>query len=97
MLQGTLVSLICLAFTLQPTVASAYFMISVLTIQMYLLMYGMLFAAALKLRRSHPERPRPFRVPGGRLGLGFTCGLGFAGALFALVVGFFILNANRST
>ena len=88
-LQGALVSLICLAFTLQPTVASAYFMISVLTIQMYLLMYGMLFAAALKLRRSHPERPRPFRVPGGRPGLWFTCGLGFAGALFALVVGFF--------
>jgi putative glutamate/gamma-aminobutyrate antiporter len=88
-LQGALVSLICLAFGLQPTVASAYFMISVLTIQMYLLMYLMLFAAALKLRRSHPDQPRPFRVPGGRPGLWLTCGLGIGGSLLALGVGFF--------
>ena len=88
-LQGVLVSLICLAFALQPTVASAYFMISVLTIQMYLLMYLMLFAAALKLRRSHADQPRPFRVPGGTPGLWLTCGLGIAGALGALGVGFF--------
>jgi amino acid transporter len=64
-------------------------MISVLTIQMYLLMYLMLFAAALKLRRSHPDQPRPFRVPGGRPGLWLTCGLGIGGSLLALGVGFF--------
>ena len=88
-LQGVLVSIICLAFTLQPTVASAYFMISVLTIQMYLLMYLMLFAAALRLRSSHAGKPRPFRVPGGAAGLWVVSGLGILGALVALGVGFF--------
>jgi glutamate:GABA antiporter len=87
-IQGVIVSVICLAFTLQPTVAAAYFMISVLTIQMYLLMYLMLFAAALRLRWSRPEQPRPFQVPGGRLGLWCTALLGIAGALVALLVGF---------
>ena len=88
-IQAVVVSLICLAFLLQPTVASAYFMISVLTIQMYLLMYGMLFAAAIRLRQTQPDKPRAFRVPGGRWGLGAVCAVGILGALFALVVGFF--------
>ena len=87
-LQGVVVSLICLAFTLQPTVASAYFMISVLTIQMYLLMYMMLFVGAVALRSSHPSRPRPFRVPGGTLGLWLVSLLGMTGAVVALTVGF---------
>lgn len=88
-LQAVLVSVICLAFTLQPTVASAYFMMSVLTIQMYLLMYLMLFAAALRLRARRADRPRPFRVPGGRFGLRLTTGLGILGAVVSLIVGFF--------
>ncbi len=96
-LQGVLVSLICLGFTLQPTVASAYFMISVLTIQMYLLMYVMLFAAALRLRRVRPDQPRPFQVPGGTLGLWLTSLLGIAGALMAFWVGFFPPDQLAST
>jgi len=87
-IQGVIVSIICLAFTLQPTVAAAYFMISVLTIQMYLLMYLMLFAAALWLRWSRPQQPRPFQVPGGTFGLWCTSMIGIAGALIALFVGF---------
>ena len=88
-LQAAIVSLISQAFTLQPTVAAAYFMISVLTIQMYLLMYLMMFAAVIRLRRTQPEKARAFRIPGGLPGLWATCGLGIAGALLAIVVGFF--------
>ena len=89
LLQGVVVSVICLAFALQPTVQSAYFMISVLTIQMYLLMYVVMFLAALRLRRRHPERVGSFRVPGGLPGLAGVCGVGLLGALFALGLGFF--------
>ncbi|MEE2827496.1 MAG: amino acid permease [Planctomycetota bacterium] len=89
LLQGGIVSLLCVAFTLQPTVASAYFMISVLTIQMYLCMYLMMFAAAIYLRKKHPERKGSFRVPGGKAGLFLVCGTGGVGGLFAVVLGFF--------
>jgi len=89
LLQGAIVSLLCVAFTLQHTVASAYFMISVLTIQMYLCMYFMMFAAALRLRKTHPDRGDSFRVPGGMPGLCFVCGIGGLGSIFAIVLGFF--------
>jgi len=35
------------------------------------------------------DQPRPFRVPGGTFGLWLTSGLGIAGALLALTIGFF--------
>ena len=89
LIQGGIVSLICIAFTLQPTVESAYFMISMLAIQMYLIMYFMMFMAALRLRKLHPERSDTFRVPGGTPGLWLTCGIGGLGAIFAIVIGFF--------
>ena len=89
--------MICLAFTRQPTVASAYFMMSVLTIQMYLLMYLMLFAAALVLRWHKADQPRPFRVPGGTVGLWLASGLGISGSLLALFVGFFPPEQLAST
>ncbi|WPL11936.1 APC family permease [Thiorhodovibrio litoralis] len=85
LLQGLIVSLLCLSFSLQPSVASAYFMLSDLTIQLYLVMYLLLFLAALKLRRDRPEVPQPFRVPA----LWLICGLGIIGALVAIGVGFF--------
>lgn len=89
LIQGGIVSLICVAFTLQPTVESAYFMISMLAIQMYLIMYLMMFMAALRLRKLHPERSDTFRVPGGTPGLWLTCGIGGLGAIFAFVIGFY--------
>ncbi|MBG79742.1 MAG: amino acid permease [Phycisphaerae bacterium] len=89
LLQGGIVSLLCIAFALQPTVASAYFMISVLTIQMYLCMYFMMFLSALRLRRRYPEHGGSYRVPGGKAGLIVVCGIGILGAVFAIILGFF--------
>ena len=89
LIQSAVVSIICLAFLLQPTVASAYFMISVLTIQMYLCMYVMMFLAALRLRQKHPNHSGRFRIPGGKFGLWSTCIIGGLGSLFAIILGFF--------
>jgi amino acid transporter len=89
LLQGGIVSLICLAFALQPTVESTYFMISVLTIQMYLIMYFMMFLTALRLRKTHPLHRGRFRVPGGTFGLWLVCGIGLLAAVIAIILGFF--------
>lgn len=48
--QGLLVSLFCTAFIIMPTVSSAYWLLTVIGGQLYLLMYLMMFAAAIKLR-----------------------------------------------
>ena len=87
-IQGIVVTLLCLAFVLQPTVAAGYFMLSDLTIQLYLVMYIMMFLAALRLRVIAPDRERHYRIPGGMLGISLVAGTGTVGALFAIIVGF---------
>lgn len=88
-IQAGIVSLLCLTFTLQPTVASAYFMLSDLTIQLYLMMYMAMFASALRLRYTQPEVFRSFRVPLGNTGMWFVAGLGILGAIGCVFIGFF--------
>jgi len=88
-IQAGIVSLLCLTFTLQPTVASAYFMLSDLTIQLYLIMYMAMFASAIRLRYSQPTVLRSFRVPFRNPGMWFVAGLGILGAVSCVFIGFF--------
>ncbi|MDR3477821.1 MAG: amino acid permease [Gammaproteobacteria bacterium] len=50
--QGLLVSVFCGAFALMPTVTSAYWLLTAIAGQLYLAMYVLMFAAAIKLRRK---------------------------------------------
>jgi len=59
-----------------------------LVVQLYLLMYMLLFAAVWWLRRSRPDQPRPWRIPGGRAGITLVCGVGLVFSVAAFLVGF---------
>jgi amino acid transporter len=50
--QGILVSVFCGAFALMPTVTSAYWLLTAIAGQLYLAMYILMFAAAIKLRHK---------------------------------------------
>ncbi|WP_319593444.1 APC family permease [Georgenia thermotolerans] len=82
--QGVVTTVIALGYALIPSVSSAYWLFSVITTQVYLIMYLLMFVAAVKLRRSHPDHPRGYRAPM----LVSLCGVGFAASLAALLVGF---------
>jgi len=82
--QGLVTTVIALGYALIPNVSSAYWIFSVITTQVYLIMYLLMFVAAIRLRRSHPDHPRGYRAPM-LVGL---CGVGFAASLAALLVGF---------
>jgi amino acid transporter len=82
--QGIITTVIALGYALIPSVSSAYWIFSVITTQVYLIMYLLMFVAAVRLRRSHPDHPRGYRAPI----LGSLCGVGFAASLAALLVGF---------
>ncbi|CAM0117909.1 amino acid permease [Rhabdochlamydiaceae symbiont of Dictyostelium giganteum] len=87
--QAVIVSLLSIAFLFLPSINIAYWVFLVLTTQLYLTMYFLLFGSVIKLRKSHPLTPRPFQIPGGKVGLwGFTI-MGFIATLFALIVAFF--------
>ena len=82
--QGAVTTVIALAYAFIPDVSSAYWIFSVITTQVYLIMYLLMFVAAVKLRRKHPDHPRGYRAPM-LVGL---CGIGFAASLAALLIGF---------
>ena len=46
-----------------PERVSAYWMFSVITTQVYLIMYLLMFVAAVQLGRQHPDHARGFRAP----------------------------------
>lgn len=87
--QGVIVTLISLLYLLMPNVSSAFFLLTALTAILYLIMYVMLYLAAIVLRFKRPEVHRSYRVPGGNLGMVLIAGLGMLAAIFAIVVGFF--------
>jgi amino acid transporter len=82
--QGVVTTIIALGYALIPDVSSAYWIFSVITTQVYLIMYLLMFVAAVRLRRNDPDHPRGYRAPM-LIGL---CGVGFAASLAALLVGF---------
>jgi len=74
-------------FVLLPgNVNSSYWMIFALTTTVYIVMYFLMYAAAIKLRYSQPDVKRPFKVPGGKLGMWITAGWGFAAIAFVFLV-----------
>jgi amino acid transporter len=82
--QGIITTIIALLYAFIPDVSSAYWIFSVITTQVYLIMYLLMFVAAARLRRKQPDHPRGYRAPM----LVALCGVGFAASLAALLIGF---------
>ncbi|MEU1207089.1 APC family permease [Nocardia sp. NPDC005825] len=82
--QGIVTTLLALLYAFIPNVSSAYWILSVITTQVYLIMYVLMFAAAIRLRRNQPDHPRGYRAPA----LIALCGLGTAASVAAFLIGF---------
>jgi putative glutamate/gamma-aminobutyrate antiporter len=89
LVQGAVVTVLALTYFVMADVSVAFFLLSAMTITLYLIMYMLMYAAAVWLRYSQPDLVRSYRVPGGSVGMWCIAGVGFAGVLFAFVVGFF--------
>jgi amino acid transporter len=88
--QAILVTLICLAFLLMPSVSGSYWLLSDLSTQLYMIMYVLMFIAAIVLRYKYSHVPRPFKIPGkGNIGMWITGVVGLLGCIITLIVGFF--------
>jgi amino acid transporter len=86
--QGIIVTIASFAFLFMPSASSAFWILSVLSTQLYLLMYILMFLAAIKLRYSHPHVPRVYRVPYEKPGIWFVGGLGVLSSTIAFLFGF---------
>lgn len=86
--QAIIVTFLSGFFLFMPSVNGSYWLLTALAAQLYMLMYLLMFAAAIKLRLSYPEHPRPFCIPGGIGGLIFVASIGMIGAATTLIVSF---------
>ena len=82
---GTIFSLL---FLVVPNVSTSYWMLSAVTAQIVIIMYGLMFASVIKLRYSQPDTPRPYRIPGGKAGVWIIGGVGLLGCVASFVLGF---------
>ncbi len=67
-------------------VNSSYWILLALTTIVYIVMYFFMYAAAIRLRYSHPEVPRSFVIPGGKAGMWLVAGWGFAAMVFLFLL-----------
>ncbi|MFI5409503.1 putative glutamine/gamma-aminobutyrate antiporter GadC [Kaistia sp. UC242_56] len=88
LLQAVLVTLLSILFVVLPSVQAAYQILNQLANILYLIAYLSMFAAAIRLRYSQPDRPRPYKLPGGNAGMWIVGGVGFLAALTAFVFSF---------
>jgi len=82
--QGAVTTVIALLYALVPSVSSAYWILSVMTTQVYLIVYLLMFVAAVNLRRTQPDVERGYTAPA----LKFMCVVGFLASAAAILIGF---------
>ena len=89
LIQGGIVTLLSLLFVIMPSVQSFYQILSQLTVLLYLIMYLLMFAAAIYLRYNMKDAKRPFRLgKSGNMLMWIVAGVGFLGSLLAFVLSF---------
>ena len=81
--QGAIVTLLALVFVVSPNTSSAFAILQDISIILYMLMYIVMFAAAIRLRRIDKGIDRPIRIPG----LPVVAIVGGSAAVAAIVLG----------
>ncbi len=89
LIQGGVVTLLSLLFVVMPSVQSFYQILSQLTILLYLIMYLLMFASAIRLRYIMPKVDRPFAIgKHNNAGIWLVSGVGFMASLLAFILSF---------
>lgn len=89
LLQGVIVSVLSSLYLVMDNVNNAFFLLSAMTITLYLVVYMLMFLAGIRLRYTQPEVQRAYTIPGGKMGMWIVAGIGLLAVSFAFIVGFF--------
>lgn len=88
LLQAILVTFAAFVFLIFPSVNVAFWVLSALSVQLYLMTYVFLFIAAVVLRYTKPKVHRAYRVPFKNPGMWVMAVLGMVSTVFALFISF---------
>jgi amino acid transporter len=89
LLQAVIVSIMSLVFVLIPTVNGAYWFLTNLSIEIYMVVYFLLFLAAMVVEFKYPHRARLFKLLKPRSVILFVYSLGLIGCVATIIVGAF--------
>ncbi|MEO1944487.1 MAG: amino acid permease, partial [Candidatus Thioglobus sp.] len=88
LLQAVIFTLLCGAFLLFKNFNSAYGLLSEMTGEISMLVYILLFTAAIRLRYSRANLTRPFQLAGGNASLWLVAGIATITCLCVFIIGF---------
>lgn len=83
LVQSCVSSVLATLFVLMPSVQNAWWALAATQTQLTLAIYVIMYLSVRRLRKHQPDLPRPYKIPGGRVGL-FVVTVG--GALACLSV-----------
>jgi len=86
--QAVIVTVVSLSFLLIPSVNGSYWLLSALASQLYMIMYMVMFSAAIYLRYKLPNHERQYKIPGGNVGMWIVSSVGIFGSFITLLIGF---------
>ncbi len=86
-IQGLVTTLLAVVFLLAPDTSVAFAMILDLAVVLYMGVYLLMYASAVRLRLSRPDIVSPRPVPGGKLGFWVTVAVGFFGTIGLVAAG----------
>jgi glutamate:GABA antiporter len=86
--QAIIVTILSGLFFMLPSVNGSYWFLTALAAQTYMLMYLLMFIAAIQLRKALPLHRGTFRIPGGWMGLLLVSVVGLCGVLGTLWLSF---------
>ncbi len=86
--QAFVVSIFSFLFLFMPTLSATYWILSVLSSEMYLTMYLLMFISAIRLRYLAPDVPRAYRIPHPKRGMWIVASIGIVSSLAAMILGF---------
>jgi len=86
-LQGLLITFWGAVYVLLPGgVNGSFWMLFALTTAVYIVMYFLMYAAAIRLRYTHPDVKRAFKIPGGKAGIWIVGGFGILAMAFLFIL-----------
>jgi putative glutamate/gamma-aminobutyrate antiporter len=88
--QGIIVTALALLFALSSSVQSVFWIFSAMAVQLYLIMYMIMFLAAMRLRKIRPDVERGFKTPA----MSLVGWVGFFASLAAFLIGFVEPSGN---
>ncbi len=86
--QGIIVTVASFVILLMPSTGGAFWILSAISVQIYLIMYALMFLSGIRLRYTHPHVDRPYRIPHKHHGMWFAASLGLISTIFGFFLAF---------